>query len=239
VILYFDGGLFHGKSKELSGTLVTVIFSSRKQTADALLKRALRDLKNPQEYALVTSDRAIVTVARRRRVPVIASDTFAVQLIRDLIQRQSPEAEPEPPSPKEDPNLSDAEVKEWMEAFGPVQERPRRPYRRKQSKKKEKEKEAPAPEPPAPPRAADELKDSGASLTEAEIAQWLALFGDAEPADEAKPAPKPRGSRSVRRRKDRATPRPADKLKKSGASLNEDEVDAWLDIFREGKNEEK
>ena len=41
VTLFFDGGIFRGEAKHLSGALITVIFSSRKQTADALIIKAL------------------------------------------------------------------------------------------------------------------------------------------------------------------------------------------------------
>ena len=236
VTLFFDGGIFRGEAKHLSGALITVIFSSRKQTADALIIKALNQLKNPQEFTLVTSDAEIRKVAQRRRVAMIPSDRFAADMQKEELARlrtEAPVAE-KPKSAKEEPALSEAEVNEWLDAFGPVPERPRQP-RRKARLRNAPAEATTSPEPPAPPRSADELKDSGDRLRADEIAEWLELFGEA-PAAPAAPATKPTAKRSSPVRRTKVEPRRADLLKDSGGKLNEDEVDAWLDIFRKGKN---
>ena len=222
----FDGGLFHGKSASLSGTLLTVIFSSHKQTADALLIKRLRALRNQQEFTLVSSDRAIIKEARRRRVPVIRSNQFAADLASEATARAAPTPPPPPPSPKEEPQLSEAEVAAWLAEFGPVNVPASRPYRRKQPPVA-----AEAAAPAAAPRPAADLKESGSALTQAEIDEWLALFGEPQAVadDKAPPAERLVPGRKTAPQGDGG--RAADQRKGSNARISSEEIDEWLDLF--------
>ena len=227
VTVIFDGGLFHGKSANLSGTLLTVIFSSRKQTADALLIKRLRALRNPQEFTLVSSDQAIIREAERRRVAVVRAAQFAAEMAAEAVARAAAPPPPPPPSPKEEPQLSEAEVDAWLNEFGPVTAPPPRPIPRRKPAA-----EAPA-EPPPPPRPAATLKSSGDALTQAEVAEWLALFGEPQaPLATEDKAPPPDRPATGKKRAPDSLARPADTLKDSGASLSREEVDEWLSIFR-------
>lgn len=234
VTVYFDGGLPGGRAPHLSATRLEVVFASSGQPADDLLLRHIRRIKNPPEYTLITSDRAIIAAAEKRRLPVLLSEDFALELAGQEA------AAPTPPPPREaaeKPLLSEAEVAAWMELFGPEPEIPKQPRRPRLRRAARKTGEPSAePEPPAP-RAADELKDSGEALTPEEVAAWLAAFEERPlepPAEEPQTAEQP--SKSARKRKGPSpSSRPADVLKRSGAPLSADEVDEWLDLFRDPK----
>lgn len=232
VTVYFDGGLPGGRAPHLSATRLEVVFASSGQPADDLLLRHLRRIKNPPEYTLVTSDRKIVAAAEKRRVTVLLSEDFAPELAEDATA-----APPPPREVVEKPLLSEAEVAAWMELFGPEPEIPKQPRRPRLRRAAESPAE-PAPEPSAP-RAADELKESGEPLTPDEVAAWLAAFEErpaAPPASDEEPQPGKTTSKSVRKRKGPSpTSRPADVLKRSGAALSADEVDEWLELFRDPK----
>ena len=167
--LYFDGGLPGGKSHEYSSGPVEVIFAPPGRPADDLLAYQVRQAENPEAYTLVTSDQQIIAVARRRRMPVLTSETFARRLEKERVAREQA-ARPDDGS---NPVVSASEVNEWLDLFGPEPEPPARPATQAR-RKKEQEQPAAAPE-KKPPRPERELKTSG-DLTDEEIAHWLDLF---------------------------------------------------------------
>lgn len=237
VTVYFDGGLPGGPAHDLSGARLKVIFASAGRSADDLILRQIRKIKNPPEATVVTSDREILTAAERRKMPTISSEIFAESLEEEASER----ARPEPSAKPDEPSLSEEEVAQWLELFGPEPETPRRPRRKRprtpDAASSQKETEEADRRPPA--RDPRELKESGAALTEEEVAQWMEMFGsepdapdEAQRRDAARDAAKEvRRRRRERRRQKQSPPRPADEMKESGASLTEDEVDEWLDIF--------
>ena len=244
VTVYFDGGLPGGEAHNLSGTRLRVLFASGGGDADALLIKKIRQVQNPPEYTLVTNDREIIDAASRRNMPHTPSDTFAQEMALEAEER----AEPEPEPRADGPALSEAEVAEWLEMFGPEPEVPQRPRRRSgrsgrsqrtaggeesvpQEKRGRQE----------PVRPADELKESGAALSEAEVAAWLDEFGPVEePRQPESEEEQAETRKKIRRRRQerRSPPRPADEMKESGAKLSKDEVETWLDIFTNPEDEE-
>ncbi len=176
VTVIFDGGLPGGKSTRLSTSRVTVVFASAGQTADDLLIRRINQVKNPAEFTLVSSDAEVLAVARKRRMPLLLAEQFATQLPPE---RPRPAAAPVETTDeqriaerRETPQLSDEEVNEWLELFGPVPER-----------------KAPPPPPPPPPEPAEKepsppakKRDIGRvdrerTLSAEEVEEWLRLFG--------------------------------------------------------------
>jgi predicted RNA-binding protein with PIN domain len=177
ITVYFDKGLLGGKDRRLSGWGVEVVFASTKSSADVLLIRHLKQLRNPAEYTLVSSDREIIAVAKERRVAHLTSAAFAALL------EEKPAA---PPAPADrelvDPSLSPGEVQEWLALFGPVQ-------LKKKTKARSLPAEAPAASEPAkspptakpsPPADPASLKVSDRKLTSDELDEWLSLFSDSE-----------------------------------------------------------
>lgn len=115
ITVYFDGGLPGGRDPQLSGGSLTAVFASAGQEADGLLIRRIRKVRNPPEYTLVTSDRAIRTVAEQRGMPVIGSRTFGASLNRELTDDSEARTSG---SFKDDPVLDDKEISDWMRLFG-------------------------------------------------------------------------------------------------------------------------
>jgi predicted RNA-binding protein with PIN domain len=169
VAVYFDGGLPGGRSPHLSGGPLQVHFASAGQAADAILIKRIRRVHNPPEYTLVTNDREIIAEAEARKMPTLTATDFATQLRREKEERLQPE-------PPEEPLLSDEEVAQWLDLFGPEPEVPpqekRQPRRRRRPRKRRKTRKK--------PRAADQLKDSGEKLSADEVEAWFELFTDSE-----------------------------------------------------------
>jgi uncharacterized protein len=103
VTVYFDGGLPGGREPHLSGARLEVVFAAGGRPADDMLIRHIQRVKNPPEYTLVSSDRAIIAAAEKRRMPFLLAQDFAPELAVD---------EPEPaPHPRRPPPTSPCSAK--------------------------------------------------------------------------------------------------------------------------------
>ncbi|MCB8943153.1 MAG: NYN domain-containing protein [Ardenticatenaceae bacterium] len=233
VTVVFDRGMPGGTARMLSNRDVTVIFAPQGQTADSLLIARIKQIPHPPEYTLVSSDQAIIAAAKKRKMRHILSEEFAGRLGYD--ERLIVPSEPSVPTSKpDDVVLSDAEINEWLDMFGPVPERPKAPPKRLKKPTPE-----PAPEPPKPKKRQPltNAKSGERELDEAEIAEWLELFG---PVVERKPEPSPAKASTP----DKPTSSRAKKkrpighlrtLKSDDAELHPDEVADWLELFKQGK----
>ncbi len=113
IVVVFDSGTAShagGKSKELSGGNVTAIFAGSHTIADRSLMERIRELKQPGDWVVVSSDREVQQAGLRRKMTVWNSAEFARKL------GTSPQREAEPPEPK-DSGLTQAEVDEWLKVF--------------------------------------------------------------------------------------------------------------------------
>jgi predicted RNA-binding protein with PIN domain len=108
----FDHGLPGGRSRELSGGRVEVVFASTGRTADGILRERIRRARDPRGLTVVTSDREVIAAARARGARVTRSEEFAAQLSAP----RTGEVEEEVP-------LSAAEITEWLKVFGERDER--------------------------------------------------------------------------------------------------------------------
>ena len=107
VTVVFDHGLPGGRSRELSGGRVEVVFASTGHTADGILRERVRRARDPRGLTVVTSDRAVIAAARARGARVLRSEEFAAQL-----------RAPRPVDDGEqDVHLSAKEVEEWLKVF--------------------------------------------------------------------------------------------------------------------------
>lgn len=175
VTLYFDGGVPGGHVNRLSSRNLKVIFAPAGQTADSLIIRLLKKLKNPGGYTLVTSDREIIRAAQALRIRCLQSEEF-IERMGFVFGAAKKEKEPErdtavPPEKPTDPKINEAEVQEWLDLFGPVPERPKA--------KPRAAKPALPPEPAAPKKPAKlrVVKDDEQDQLEAdEVDAWLKLF---------------------------------------------------------------
>lgn len=168
ITVFFDGGLPGGVAHRLSSSDIRVIFAPEGKTADSLIIKRIRAIKNPPEYRLVTSDRQIIRVAQQRRMPHLLAETFATKLRVDQQNRQAL-----PPSPEiDEPPLTESEIAEWLELFGPEPEIPSKP----RPTRKKRPPKTTVPEKPKRHRSAQELKTADSELEEEEITEWLKLF---------------------------------------------------------------
>ena len=108
ITVVFDAGYSYrpGQTKKQGG--ITVQFAPSGRTADQILMRRMRRIKNPQAYMVVTSDRAVQQAATRVGVRTLSSTEFAQQLL------SSPEPETDSQA---DVHLSPDEVEEWLDLF--------------------------------------------------------------------------------------------------------------------------
>ena len=110
IVVAFDSGNPGGKSKELSGGNVTAIFAGSHTIADRILMERIRELKQPGDWVVVSSDREVQQAAQRRKMNVWSSAEFAKKM------GPPPQREAEPPMPK-DSGLTKSEVDEWLRLF--------------------------------------------------------------------------------------------------------------------------
>jgi predicted RNA-binding protein with PIN domain len=110
VTVVFDHGLPGGRSWELSGGGVEVVFASASHTADSILRERIRQARDPRGLTVVTSDRQVIAAVQARGARVMRSEEFAAQLSTPRTL-ETVEAE-------RDVHLSAEEVKEWLRVFG-------------------------------------------------------------------------------------------------------------------------
>ena len=113
VTVIFDRGLPGGEEKGLSSGKVKVIFAPAGRSADSLLISRIRNVKNPAEYALVSSDQRIIHLADARRMIVWRSETFAARMNQEREQGMGSSTA----DTVDDPQLSVDEVEMWLEMF--------------------------------------------------------------------------------------------------------------------------
>ena len=231
VTVLFDKGMPGGMARMLSNRDVTVIFAPQGQTADALLIARIKQVKHPPAYTLVSSDQEIIAAANKRKMRHIRSEDFVGELGYDerLIAKNEPEETAEKPDVDA---LSEAEIAEWLDIFGPVPERPKRPP--KQRKPKSTPEPAPEPAKPKKRQPLTAVKSGERELDETEIAEWLDLFGPVVERPSAPPPAKP--DKSPRRTKKKRPLGHLRTLKTDDAELHPDEVADWLELFRRGNN---
>ena len=171
VTVIFDGGLPGGKDVRLSTPSVRVVFAQEGRTADALLIARIYKAQNAGEFTAVSSDNQIVVAANKKRMPVIKSEKFMRKLGRQAEDKRVVTAVPD-----DNPHVSNKEVAEWLDLFGPVPER-------KQAPKSTKKKKAVSKAESKQKKQAFDKKDwsrakrDEASLSEDDISDWLDLFG--------------------------------------------------------------
>ena len=102
----FDQGLPGGRSRELAGGGVEVVFASAGRTADGILRERIRQARDPRGLTVVTSDRRIIAAAQARGVQVMRAEEFTAHL-----------GAPQTTPMEQDMQLSAEEVEEWLKVF--------------------------------------------------------------------------------------------------------------------------
>jgi predicted RNA-binding protein with PIN domain len=107
----FDAGQGYHPAKTHRRGGITIQLVSPDQTADQMLIRRIRQVKNPQAVIVVTSDRDVQQAAQQAGLRVVASQEFAQQ----LLQLFSPAGEDD--ESRANIRLSPDEVDEWLAFF--------------------------------------------------------------------------------------------------------------------------
>ena len=113
----FDAGTSYQPAHTQQKGGITVQFARPGQTADQLIKRRLRKIKDPQGTIVVTSDRAVQQAAQQVQVRVVEAREFGQQ----LLQLSAPGQEAADAGSQADVQLSADEVDEWLALFGKQQ----------------------------------------------------------------------------------------------------------------------
>ncbi|RMH00377.1 MAG: hypothetical protein D6706_04070 [Chloroflexi bacterium] len=187
VTVIFDGGITGGVAHRLSTRDITVVFAPQGETADDLIIRRLPGLRPAGAYTVVSSDRRILDAARALRIKAMTSEAFIERMGFTFTmpeEKKTKPARPHPPDEREEPQLSEAEIAEWMDLFGPEPKRPSSPPAhppRKPRKARKSPQSAPK-KPLTPTEFQARAKSDNPELDEAEVAEWLALFDATPPA---------------------------------------------------------
>ena len=169
VIVVFDGGVPGMNWGNLRIEHLRVIFVPQGKTADDWLIRFMKNqVKNPQEFHLITSDNQIIKQAENKRIKVTKSDQFAdeMEAERKGFSELGQERVERTPQPK----MKEQEVEAWLQMFGGEKQVELKPYQRR----------APKPKPEPTDEAAKAPVSTNPDdivLAEDEVSEWLALFG--------------------------------------------------------------
>ena len=151
VTVIFDRGIVGGASRELSGGGIEVIFARNPQEADDLIRRRIH--RRPQGLIVVTNDRALRQEAKLYDIETWQAEEFVRRMENRRgrsdaalvdTSRQGRGTHPandrdetlDEPGEESHVSLSDSEVSQWLNEFGPSQpvaKRPRRTERRPSS----------------------------------------------------------------------------------------------------------
>lgn len=110
ITVIFDEGLPGGRSS-MSNFSVQVIFAaSRHTSADRVLIERIREIPDPANWTIVTSDNEILATARQRGLRTVRASDFARRL-------QAPPRPSYDPSTAADIRLSEDEIAQWLAIF--------------------------------------------------------------------------------------------------------------------------
>ncbi len=232
VTVYFDGGIPGGKNINLSSSQVKVIFASQGKTADSLIIAHLNRVKNPPEYLLVTSDQEIIKAATKQKISHMRADKFAQYMDEEWQERI--------PAPTvtddDDRELSDAEVNEWLNIFGPVDEKALR-SRPKITPPNRKPPE-PEPEEAAEPETYEPASNNreDPEMSDQELREWMELFRQAEQKKKSETTTTTETTTSDGKKVKRTVIRRIRKRKAENPhNLDNDDLSAWQDFINQKK----
>jgi predicted RNA-binding protein with PIN domain len=109
----FDAGQSYQPAETKKRGGITIQYAPHGRTADQLIIRRLRRVKNPQGTMVVSSDRAIRQAARQVGVRVVTAQEFGQQLLA-LTSGSNPT---EDEDNQADIRLSADEIEEWLSIF--------------------------------------------------------------------------------------------------------------------------
>jgi uncharacterized protein len=119
-VVFDAAGGFPGSGGEQEQWGVRVLFSKRKEEADDVIERLIRQAAAPKSLHVVSDDHRLQQAARRRHAKALGCQDFLEWLDRHRQEKQEPAA----PPPEKQERLSQDEVKRWLAEFGDVERDP-------------------------------------------------------------------------------------------------------------------
>ena len=227
VTIYFDGSGLGGYSQRLSSKDIRVIFAPTDKEADDLLMVRLNTLRNGRNFTLVTSDNRIRNVAKIGGIKVLKSEEFVEREGFDYHKEEKEAKRPSStePEPEKDQNpvISDSEVQEWLDLFGPVPERKPPPPRERQKVA------APPPKPKRKGMLATPLDRENPELEDVDLDAWLALFGGEKEVKKGEKGTAVSSRKSKPKQKSDKQQLPRENPQR----LSKEDLDDWLSYFGE------
>jgi hypothetical protein len=111
--IVFDGiGPPHKERLQGAGSL-QIIFSGRDVEADTVIERLIAENTAPKRLAVVSSDRRILSAAKRRKCPGVKVLDFWRQVCL-TVEKETPIREPQ----EKQRGISSAETELWLQEFG-------------------------------------------------------------------------------------------------------------------------
>ena len=115
LVVVFDSGSGYHPAKTQKRGGITVQFAPGGQTADQVIVRRLRKIKNPREVTVVTSDRAVQREARYALVKVMSAQQFIQQKL--LSPASATDISDVDEGSQANVRLSADEVEAWLTLF--------------------------------------------------------------------------------------------------------------------------
>ena len=115
VHLVFDGPAPPGvRAKQAASRVIQVTYSGHGVTADAVVSTILETDSAARRLTVVSSDRAVMKAAKRRRARPIRSEDFWALLRRDLSRPGRRRVEPR----EKEAGLGPQAAEQWLDEFG-------------------------------------------------------------------------------------------------------------------------
>ena len=88
---------------------INVVFTDKEETADTYIIRKMNNKQNKQAIIVVTSDREIITAAKRAQIKTLSSTMFWKTALQN---------DPRAKTMKPSHDLSEHEMNAWLDIFG-------------------------------------------------------------------------------------------------------------------------
>jgi predicted RNA-binding protein with PIN domain len=115
VHIVFDGPAPQAAlAKQIGNPAIEVTYSGAGRTADAVITYIVENDSAARRLVVVSTDREIIRVAKRRRARPVRSEDFWASLKRDLARRPPQRVEPE----EKEAGLGPDATQQWLDEFG-------------------------------------------------------------------------------------------------------------------------
>jgi predicted RNA-binding protein with PIN domain len=116
VLIIFDNSLSFSTNRNIGSGRIRIKFTKASMEADDLIKKIIRNEKNPKRLIIVSSDRAIQYTAKDHGAAILSSEDY----YRIIEKRESSTGDTNKSDfnqEKYDPNLGKKEIQYWKELF--------------------------------------------------------------------------------------------------------------------------